>query len=659
MNVPGLTNSRNGGSGLRRAGRAAIRPSLAALCVALLGVTGAAAADYKEAPMLAEQVKGGKLPKVADRLPENPRVVTPYEKVGIYGGTWRSGMVGGSDRNWLFRIAGYEPLLAWDREWSGKILPNLAEEVSANADSTVFTVKLRKGVKWSDGKPFTSDDIGFFINDIAGNKELLPNSIDWVMSGGELAKFAKVDDTTFTLTFAQPYGLFPQRLASNYGVQMVMMAKHYCSQFHPSFNKDGLPALIKAAGVNSWTDLFIKKCAVDTEANERWQNPDRPTLEPWVIKDPYVSGAQLVTLVRNPYYFKVDPDGQQLPYINDLRISVNADRQTLVLKAVNGEIDYQDRHINANANRAVFADAAAKAKIKITDGPNADMNTTIISLNLTHKDPVKREIFNNKDFRIGLSYAIDRKAIIDSAFVGQGEPWQAAPRREAPFFNERLATQYTDYDVKKANEHLDKTYPKKDSAGFRLGPDGKRIAFNIMVIPALGDFLDSTQLTAQYWQAVGIDAKVQTVDRSLFYDRKDNNDHDAAVFLGSGGMIDALFEPTFYFPFWNESLFAVPWGTWFASGGKAGEEPPAAAKKQMDLYRQITRYADTAKQNELMQQLLDIAADEFYVIGVSTPGPLFSISKTNLHNVYPRPFAWTYPTPVASSTETYFFDPAQ
>lgn len=633
--------------------------SVLAIIAGVMSISSAMAIDYKEAPILAEQVKAGKLPPVAERLPKDPRIVEPVEKVGKYGGTWRSGLVGGSDRNWLFRMAGYEPLVAWDREWSGKVIPNLAESVANSEDGKVFTVKLREGLKWSDGKPFTSDDVGFFINDIAGNKDLMPNGLDWLMSGGEAGKFAKIDDTNFTITFKEPYGMFMQRLASNYGVQIVMMAKHYCSQFMPTYNKEGVDKLAKDAGVGTWAELFIKKCAVDTEANERWQNPERPTMEPWVIKDPYVGGATVVTLERNPYYFKVDPEGNQLPYIDKLSASVNADAQTLVLKVVNGEIDYQDRHINANANRAVFIDAAQTAKIHLVDGPNADMNTTIVSLNLTSKDPVKHEIFNNKDFRIGLSYAIDRQAIIDSAFVGQGEPWQAAPRKESPYYNERLAKQYTEYDVKKANEYLDKAYPKKDSENFRLGPDGKRITFNIMVIPALGDFLDSTQLVAKYWQAVGVDAKVQTVDRTLFYDRKDNNDHDAAIFLGSGGLGDAIFEPTFYFPFWNESLYAVPWGTWYASGGKSGEEPSAAAKKQMDLYRQLTQSSDPEKQKALMKQILDIAADEFYTIGVSSPGPLFSATKDNLHNVYPRPFAWTYPTPVASNTEQYYFDPPQ
>ncbi|WP_170241046.1 ABC transporter substrate-binding protein [Rhodoligotrophos appendicifer] len=644
---------------VRSTSRSIAKRSLLVAFAGMLAASSAWAADYKQAPMLDAQVTAGTLPPVAERLPKTPRVIEPVEKVGKYGGTWRSGLVGGSDRNWLFRIAGYEPLVAWDREWSGKVVPNLAEAVTASEDGKTFTVKLREGLKWSDGKPFTSDDIGFFINDIVGNKELLPNGVDWISSGGETGKFAKVDDANFTITFKEPYGMFMQRLAGVYGVQIVMMAKHYCSQFMPTYNKDGLDALMKEAGVGTWTELFIKKCAVDTEANERWQNPQRPTMEPWVIKDPYIGGASLVTLERNPYYFKVDPEGNQLPYIDDMSISVNADKQTLVLKVVNGEIDYQDRHVNDNANRAVFTDAADKAQIHLVDGPNADMNTTIISLNLTSKDPVKREIFNNKDFRIGLSYAIDRQAIIDSAFVGQGEPWQAAPRKESPYYNEKLAKQYTEYDVAKANEHLDKAYPKKDSNGFRLGPDGKRISFNIMVMPALGDFLDSTQLAAQYWQAVGIDAKVQTVDRTLFYDRKDNNEQDAAVFLGSGGMGDAIFEPTFYFPFWNETLFAVPWGNWYASGGKAGEEPPAAAKKQMEIYREITKSSDPEKQKALMKQLLDISADEFYAIGISTPGPLFSATKNNLHNVYPRPFAWTYPSPVASNTEQYYFDPVK
>jgi peptide/nickel transport system substrate-binding protein len=615
----------------------------------------ARAAEYRQAPMLDDLVKSGKLPPVDKRLPANPRAETPVEQVGQYGGTWRSGMVGGSDRNWMFRITGYEPLIAWDRDWTGAVIPNLAEEFAANSDATEFTFKLRKGLRWSDGEPFTADDVGFFVNDIARNKELFPSPPDWLTVDGKVGEFTKIDEQTFKIRFAAPYGIFLQRLASVYGVQIDMMAKHYCAQFMPQYNAAGLDGLIKAAGVKSWSELFIKKCGVDTEANERWQNPERPVMEPWVIKNPYLGGVTVVTFERNPYYFKVDTAGNQLPYIDKLQISVNADVQTLVLKAVNGEIDYQDRHINSNSNRPVFLDNAKKGDYRLVDETNSDMNTETISLNLTHKDPIKREIFNNLNFRIGLSHAIDRKAIIDSAYIGEGEPWQAGPRRESPYFNERLATQYTEYNPRLANEYLDKAYPKKDGEGFRLGPDGKRISFNLMVIPALGDWLDATQLVAQYWQKVGVDVHVQTVDRTLFYDRKDKNEHDATVFEGSGGSGDAILEPTFYFPFWNESLFAVPWGDWYASGGKSGEEPPAEVKAQMDIYRQIKATPDAAKQKALFQQLLDISAKQFYVFGISTPGKLYAVVKNNMQNVPVAWTAWTYPAPVASNTEQYYF----
>ncbi|MFO1061957.1 MAG: ABC transporter substrate-binding protein [Dongiaceae bacterium] len=646
-----------------RTGRPVARRSLLALGLAgalmagasALAIASAAAAEYHQAPMLEELVKAGKLPPVEQRLPEHPRVIQPVERVGEYGGTWRSGMVGGSDRNWLFRIAGYEPLLAWDRDWTGKLEPNLVETWSSNADATEFTFTLRKGLKWSDGQPFTSEDVGFFVRDLATNKDLFPSPPDWLTVNDKVGTYQKVDDQTFKISFAAPYGLFPQRLASVYGVQIAMMAKHYCSQFLPAYNKDKLDGLVSAAGVKSWSELYIKKCGLDTEANERWQNPERPVMEPWVIKQPYVGGATLVTLDRNPYYHKVDPAGNQLPYIDHLQVSVNADAQTLVLKVVNGEIDYQDRHINKNSNRAVFLDSAKQGNYRLVDEKNADMNTAIFSLNLNSKDAVKRQIFNNKDFRIGLSYAIDRKAIIDAAYLGEGEPWQAGPRRESPYFNEKLATQYTEYDEAKANAYLDKAFPKKNAQGIRLGPDGNPISFSILVIPALGDFVDAAQLVGQYWQKVGIDAKVQTVDRTLFYDRKDHNDQDATVFQGAGGMADALLEPTFYFPFWNESLFAVAWGNWYASGGKSGEEPPAEIKKQMDLYRQVKGVADVDKQKALMKEILDIAADQFYAFGISTPGPLYAVVKNNMHNVPVAFFSWTYPSPVASGTEQYFF----
>ena len=344
-------------------------------------------------------------------------------------------------------------------------------------------------------------------------------------------------------------------------------------------------------------------------------------MEPWVIKDPYIGGATLVTLTRNPYYYKVDTEGNQLPYIDTLSVSVNADKQTLVLKVVNGEIDYQDRHINANANRAVFIDAAEQAKIHLVDGPNADMNTTIISLNLTQQGPdqarnLQQQGFSHRPELCDRSSG-DHQLGICRARASRGRRGRARNRHTTTsgWPSSTPSTMWprpTSIWTRPIQRRTAKTSVSGLTASASPSTSWSSRPSAISS--------NSTQLTAQYWQAVGVDAKVQTVDRTLFYDRKDNNEHDAAVFLGSGGMADALFEPTFYFPFWNETLFAVPWGTWYASGGKSGEEPPAAAKKQMELYRELTRDSDPAKQKELMKQILDIAADEFYAIGISTPG---------------------------------------
>ena len=627
----------------------------AAVMVAGLAQPAGAQSKYKEAPMLAALVASGQLPPIDKRLPTNPRVIDPVEKIGEYGGTWRSGLRGGQDRNWLFRLMGYEPLVAWDREWTGKIVPNLAAEFSANADATEFTFKLRNGIKWSDGQPYTADDIVFFVNDIAKNKDVLPNPPAWLTVQGKPPTIEKIDELTFKIKFPEPYGLFLNNVARVLGVQITMMAKHYCSQFLPSYNPK-LADLVKEAGVNTWQELLVKRCGVDTEAPERWQNPARPVLEAWRIRQPYVGGATVVTLERNPYYWKVDPAGNQLPYIDGHRLDVGADVQTLVLKAVAGEIDFQDRHINLNSNKAVFVDNMKRGNYRLVDLPNADMNTMVISLNFTHKDPIKRQIFNNKDFRVGLSHAIDRKAIIDAVFIGQGEPWQGAPRREFVYFHEKLATQYTQYDVKLANEYLDKAgYSKKDGQGFRLGPDGKKISFSILAIPALGDFVDTTQLVVQYWQKVGIDAQLQTVDRTLFYDRKNKAEHDAAVFQGSGGMADGLLDPRWYFPFYDELLYAVPWANWYTKSGTLTEEPPAATKKQMELYEKLKSEANPDQQKALMKEILDIAADQFYVIGISTPPTLYAVVKNTMRNVPSHPWAWIYPSPGPSNTEQYYF----
>jgi peptide/nickel transport system substrate-binding protein len=247
----------------------------------------------------------------------------------------------------------------------------------------------------------------------------------------------------------------------------------------------------------------------------------------------------------------------------------------------------------------------------------------------------------------------------------RANPGRRRPRKETPWYNEQLAKQYTEYDVAKANAALDKAFPQKDGSGMRLGPDGKRIAFVIEVAPGPGgtEWPDVVKLVVGYWEKVGIAAQLKNEERSLLYTRKAANDHDAVVWGGDGGSRDSILELRWYFPYSNESNFAEAWQAWYNDPSGKGspvppEEPPAPVKQQMQLYQQLNATGDEAKQIDLMKQILQIAADQFYCIGISLPANGYGIVKNNFHNV-PKSLpnaGLPYPNPAPTNPCQYFIE---
>ncbi|MCC6170055.1 MAG: ABC transporter substrate-binding protein [Caldilineaceae bacterium] len=618
----------------------------------------AAASAGHEAPMLAEKVAAGELPPLEERLPANPLVVDVVERIGTYGGTWNMALRGGSDNALFVRTIGYDYLVRWDPEWK-EVIPNIAESFEANETATEFTFKLREGMKWSDGAPFTADDILFWYEDVLMDADLTPVIPTWLVSGDEPVVVEKVDDLTVTFRFAAPNGLFLYFLASPTGDQPTRYPRHYLEQFLPKYNEAGIDALIAEAQATDWIHLFqLKGGGVpSTPYNALWYNADLPTLYAWDIEVPYIGGQQVVA-ERNPYYWKVDPEGNQLPYIDEVSYEVGEDVEVLVLKALNGELDMQERHISSLANKAVFTDNMDKGNYHFFETRFADNNVMSIALNLNHKDPVLREIFQSKDFRIGLSHAINRQEIIDVVLVGQGEPWQPAPQPGSPFYNERLAKQYTEFDVDLANQHLDAAgLTERDAEGFRLRPDGSRLTFTVEVISVKPDWIDMMELIEGYWEAVGVDVNISTVDRSLGYAHRDAVEYDALAWWTDGGAgLDTILDPYLYFPEHPDSAFAVAWAYWYM-GDTRGEEPSEAAKRQMELYDQLKSAADPQVQVDLMNQLLEISADEFYVMGISQRAPGYGIVKNNFHNVPDSfPHAYNYPAPAPTNPEQYYIE---
>lgn len=189
------------------------------------------------------------------------------------------------------------------------------------------------------------------------------------------------------------------------------------------------------------------------------------------------------------------------------------------------------------------------------------MNNALLCFNLTHKDPALREVFQNKDFRIAMSYAINREAIIKTVFQRQGEPWQTSPLRESSFLDKELAKQYTKFDPVAADEYLDRAgYSSRDAEGFRLRSDGRRITFNLSVrVDSIATWPDMAELVRTDWKKVGIDMRVQAEPGTRVFDKVELNDHDATIDDGYPGSDDALLDPIWYFPSNSGCQYAVPW----------------------------------------------------------------------------------------------------
>jgi peptide/nickel transport system substrate-binding protein len=598
------------------------------------------------------------LPPVAERIGDMPMVLNPIDAVGTYGGTWRTALIGGQDTAWLERTVNYDNLLAWSVDWS-EVLPNLAHAYEVSDDGTQFTFHLRPGSKWSDGEPFTSADVEFYVNNVRNNVELNPAPADNPFT------IEVADEVTFTVTFERANGFFLKRLCQADGVNWTRYPRHYLEQFHKDFNPD-IDALVQEAGVADWVELFrtMGDGIPGTPFDARWANPDLPRMHAWRLVEPYGEGTR-VRFERNPYYWKVDPNGQQLPYIDEVVFDVLEDPEVLLLRAANGEIDMHARHITTDTNKPVLAENREKGAYEFFDIVPSSMNTVILALNQTHKNEELRAIFANKDFRVGLSHAINRQEVIDVVFVSQGEPWQLGPRQETPWYNETLAKQFTEYDLDLANQHLDTVLPDKDASGMRLLPSGQPFTFVVDVTSDLNPFwTDAANLVIGYWNAVGVNATLNPIDRSLMYTRKAANEHDCTIWGGDGGLNDAMLEARWYYPHNDESIWGIAWVVW---AGRAGgnpqaeaQEPPESIQQQEALYTEIEETPDAAKQDELFNELLAIAQGNFNAIGISLPAMGYGLKKVNLKNVPAiMPGAWLYPNPAPSKPETYFFEGGQ
>ncbi|MCB0237121.1 MAG: ABC transporter substrate-binding protein, partial [Anaerolineae bacterium] len=492
---------------------------------------------YHEAPMLAELVATGELPTVDERLPAEP-LVEEAAQVGTYGGLLRRGFLGPSDHNNYTRLV-YDALVRFSPD-GGDVIPHIAKGWESNDDFTQWTVNLREGMKWSDGEPFTADDIMFWYNDIALNTDLSPTPPGWLMNAdGTVATVEKVNDYAAKWTFAQPNTAFLLDLANKDGADksitnLAFAPAHYLKDFHPNYtDAAALDAVVKERGFETWTELF----AVEALPHLRGSGPSTAA---WVPDNSSVSDP-VFTLKRNPYYFAVDQDGNQLPYIDEARFTFFADAEALNLAAIGGEIDMQGRHIKMS-NYPVLVENADKGGYNVLTWPTFGGSDAVLMFNQTYNaQPGVAELLQNKDFRIALSYAIDRESIKELAFLGLGQARQGVPAPNHPYYpGDEWAFKYTELNPELANQMLDAIgLTERDDEGFRTLPDGSRLDIEIQVIAAFANWPDIAQIIVQNWADVGVRAHVEIRERALGFQMRDTNDL----------MVEMWNEDTTAFPF--------------------------------------------------------------------------------------------------------------
>ncbi|MCS7367935.1 MAG: ABC transporter substrate-binding protein [archaeon YNP-WB-062] len=618
-------------------------------------ISGKKITKFSEAPVLAELVKQGKLPPVEKRLPEEPLVVEPLEEIGKYGGTAR--VVYTESRNWqdVGSLTGEECMFRIARD--GKtIIPNIAKKWKLSSDAKTLTIYLRKGIKWSDGQPFTADDIMFWYEDVLLNDELTPVKPTAWAPGGKLVKIEKLDEYTVRLQFAESCPVILTRLAHNYGNQgNFFLPKHYLKQFHPRYTpKDQLEKLTKQEGFDYWYQLFGSKSS--SYYGDPMINPDIPVLRAFKIKSRV--GTETF-LERNPFYWKVDTEGNQLPYIDRIYAKLVESVEVFNMKVISGEADFAG-FSTAFDHYPVYKENEEKSGTRVLIWNLGYPAVVSFHINLTHKDPVMRKIFQDKRFRIALSIGMNREEINQVAFLGYGTPMQLCViPKDSKYYVDMYAKAYTKYDPVKANRLLDEIGLKKGPDGWRLRPDGKPLQITVEFTPAAAGAAKITicEMVQKQWEKLGLKVVFKQEDRQLYMVRcRQANEHDIGLWHADMHT-ELLWETGSYLsPIGVIQEWAPLWSLWYTSGGKAGEEPPAEIKRIMDLYKVIQSSTDKVKKLQAAREIWRSNAENLWAIGTIGLVPQPIVVNKRLRNIPEKGlWTWDYFFGVLYSPEQYFF----
>ncbi|MDF2367714.1 ABC transporter substrate-binding protein [Sneathiella sp.] len=579
-----------------------------AFAVSALICTIPAGAALAEVPYFQHSVSSGTLPPMAERLPKDPLVITPGKDqvIGRYGGTLRT-LVGSPADVKLMFVNGYARLVGYTKDF--EIKPDILASVEV-MDSRTFVMKLREGHKWSDGHPFTSEDFRYWWEDTANNPKLFPAGPPAeLLVNGELPKVEFPDPLTVIYSWSAPNPNFLANLAGAAPL-LIYRPSHYLKNHHIEYvdrstlsPKQKIKLKAWAANHNRLDNLY------------KFDNPELPTLQPWRNTTP--APATRFVGERNPYFHRVDPEGRQLPYIDELIYTVS-EGKLIPAKAASGDTDLQARGLRLQ-DATFLKENEQRSHYKVLLWETGRGSHFTLYPNLNSENPTWRKLMRDARFRRALSLAINREEINDILFFGLAVEGNNAVQKQSPFYTEELRTKWATFDIETANSLLDDMgLTARNHDGTRLMPNGEPLVIVIETAGEETEQSDILELINESWKQIGIEVFTKPSQRAVFRNRIFSGETAMSVWSGfEDGVPTAQSSPATRAPTSQTSYQWPKWGQYFETKGKSGEPVDMPeAQHLFELYNKWLTTTDDDEKAEIWRKMLQIHADQQFTIGV-------------------------------------------